>query len=351
MKTIGLFPPWPPLPVAMLEPGIVILISYLLDICLGDPRYTYHPARIMGWIIVRTETWIRRWVGTGQWGGTLLVLVTAGGVLLGYLGVARLLAWFAPPVQALFWLYMTYSSLALGDLLRHVRPVAEALEQEDVDRAREALAMTVGRDVQALDRAGIARAAVETLGENFVDGFLSPLFWYFSGWGVSGFLNADRMTWAVGLMLLFKVASTLDSMVGYKNERYLKFGRSGARLDDMMNFLPARLSIPFLFLGASLLRLKSLEGIRTALRDRLKHDSPNSAHPESFLAGALGIRLGGPTQYVGGTKEKPWLGDGLKEAGSMDIRLSMSLLRVTGLISVLVFLAPAFLLWLVQGVF
>jgi adenosylcobinamide-phosphate synthase len=163
-----------------------------------------------------------------------------------------------------------------------------------------------------------------------VDGFLSPLFWYCAGWVLCLLLGEEDAAWPVAFMLLFKVASTLDSMVGYKNPRYLEFGWAGARLDDLMNFLPARLSLVFLAMGAGVSGMKALEGFRVARRDRLKHDSPNSAHAESFLAGALGIRLGGPTLYADGVKEKPWLGDGRMDSGPADIRRALALLRVTG---------------------
>jgi adenosylcobinamide-phosphate synthase len=202
----------------------------------------------------------------------------------------------------------------------------------------------VGRDVRVLDEHGVSRAALETLAENFVDGFLSPLFWYCAGWVLSLLLGEEGMGWPVAFMLLFKVASTLDSMVGYKNPRYLEFGWAGARLDDAMNFLPARLSIVFLALGAAVGGMKALEGLRVARRDRLKHESPNSAHAESFLAGALGLRLGGPTLYADGMKEKPWLGDGRTESGPADIRRGLTLLRVTGWISLVATVGMIFLI-------
>jgi adenosylcobinamide-phosphate synthase len=314
----------------MLEPGITIVAAYLLDLMVGDPPYRYHPVRVIGQGIARAETFLRKGGLTGKAGGILLLLITAAATILFYLCIAHLLFRVHAIPLFLFHLYLVYSCLALGDLLSHIQPVVMALESGDVARARESIARVVGRDVHVLDEHGVARAAVETLAENFVDGFLSPMFWYFSGWALSFLLGERAMTWPVALTLLFKVASTLDSMVGYRNSRYVQFGWAGARLDDLMNFLPARLSIVFLGLGAGLSGMKGFEGLRIARRDRLKHDSPNSAHAESFLAGTLGLRLGGPTLYADGMKTKPWLGDGRAEAGPADIRSAVTLLRVTG---------------------
>ncbi|MEW6666819.1 MAG: adenosylcobinamide-phosphate synthase CbiB [Thermodesulfobacteriota bacterium] len=313
-----------------MEPGVTIIAAYLLDLLVGDPTYRYHPVRLIGSSISRSETLLRKSGLTGKTGGTFLVLITAAAALLLYLCIAHLLRRVHPAILFFFHLYLVYVCLALGDLLDHIRPVVAALQSGDVTRAREAVSRVVGRNVNALDEHGVGRAAVETLAENFVDGFLSPVFWYLAGWALSVLLGQGQTTWPVAFMLLFKVASTLDSMVGYRNPRYLRFGWAGARLDDLMNFLPARLSIVFLGLGAGLTGMRWVEGLRIAQRDRLKHDSPNSAHAESFVAGALGLRLGGPTLYADGMKTKPWLGDGRAEVGPEDIRCTVTLLRVTG---------------------
>jgi adenosylcobinamide-phosphate synthase len=314
----------------MWEPGITLTAAYLLDLVLGDPPYRLHPMRLIGSGIAGTEAFLRRIGLSGKTGGILLVLTSAGVTLFFYASLVHILSRVHPVLPFLFHLYLVYSCLALGDLLNHIHPVVLALETGDLARAREAVSRVVGRDVRVLDPHGVARASVETLAENFVDGFLSPLFWYFAGWILSLLLGEGKVAWPVACMLLFKLASTLDSMVGYRNHRYLHFGWAGARFDDLMNFLPARLSIPFLMLGALFSGMSPLKGLRIALRDRLLHDSPNSAHAESFMAGALDLRLGGPTLYAEGMKEKPWLGDGRAEAGPADIRRAVTLVRVTG---------------------
>lgn len=190
----------------------------------------------------------------------------------------------------------------------------------------------------------MCRAVVETLAENFVDGFLSPLFWYVCGGVMAHIAGLPQVTTAVGCMLVFKATSTLDSMVGYRNMEFIEFGWAGAKLDDVMNFLPARLSLLILLVGAWICRLNPLEGIRTARRDRLNHDSPNSAHAESFVAGALHVQLGGPTVYPEGKKEKPWLGEGNPDPLPIHIRKTKRLLRCSAWVGVIILFSPMILL-------
>lgn len=319
----------------MAEIGIILFLAFFLDLVLGDPRYSCHPVRLIGRVIEGLERALRNRRADGRGGSILLALGTAVITILVYFGIAEVFSSLHPVLTPLFDLFIIYSSLATGDLLRHVNPVAVALERGDIEAARHALTLTVGRDVNVLDQGGIARAAIETLAENFVDGFLSPVFWYSAGAALFFFLGLRPVSGGAALMLLFKAASTMDSMVGYKNERYLVFGWAGARLDDLMNFVPARISLLFLWLASLFTRLDAREGWATALRDRLKHESPNSAHPESFVAGALGVRLGGPTRYAEGMKEKPWLGRGVSEATPAHIRKTMTLVRATSWVVVM----------------
>ncbi len=291
------------------EPAVIIFLAFLLDLFIGDPEYRLHPIRIIGQGIEFFLTVLRRIGLSGKIGGISLVLTTAGFSLAVYLGIRSILYYFYPPSALAFDLYVCYSCLALKDLTKHIKPVIAALEGSRLSEARKSVSMVVGRDVSSLDEVGVVRAAVETLAENFVDGFLSPLFWYAAGAIVAYLTCFPSVPVAISFMILFKVASTLDSMVGYKNEEFSAIGWAGARLDDLLNFIPARLSLVVLFFGAFVSRLDAAGGLKVALRDRLKHDSPNAAHAESFTAGALRIRLGGPTNYHDGLKDKPWLGD------------------------------------------
>jgi adenosylcobinamide-phosphate synthase len=249
----------------MFETATILLLSFLADLAIGDPPYPLHPVRLMGRLVNRMEGIIRRLGWNGRTGGGAVVLITAAVVICVFFLVDALLFRFHPRLSLLFYAYLCYSCLALGDLVDHIRPLVEALKRGDLTAAREQTGKVVGREVKDLDEAGVSRAAIETLAENFVDGFLSPFFWYLAGGGIAFFWDLPPTKIAVALMLLFKVASTLDSMVGYRSPRYVDFGWAGARLDDLMNFIPARLGLLVLFLGAGLTGLQAREGLRVSL--------------------------------------------------------------------------------------
>jgi adenosylcobinamide-phosphate synthase len=327
----------------VVELPLILSVAFLLDILIGDPPYRLHPVRILGRYITFLEKALRKMGGDERIAGVILVLIVEISILACYLAAVNLLSILQPLLRAAFNLYLCYSCLALGDLLNHVRPIVRALEDGDLDAARRRVALVVSRETRHLDEGGLIRASVETLAENFVDGFFSPLFWFFAGAVLSPLFGTAPQDTAIAAMLIFKGVSTLDSMVGYRNQRYLRLGWASARLDDVMNFLPARLSILALFLGACVTRLAPFEGLRTALRDRLKHDSPNAGHAESFVAGSLHIRLGGPTRYPDGLKDKPWLGNGTTKMTTLHVRQAASLVRCSGWIA-LGLVVPLFLI-------
>ncbi len=320
----------------MLQIVAVIFFAFILDLFIGDPRYRYHPVRIIGHGISFCSKVLRHSGLDGKWGGVILVLILEIVTLAVYLFISLALRGLHPLCGLGFDLFICYSCLALRDLIVHIRPVIRALETGDLTKAREDIAMVVGRDVRYLDGEGVSRAAMETLAENLVDGFLSPLFWYMVGGIVALLLGSSSVIPALCCMSAFKVASTLDSMVGYKNKEYSEFGWAGARLDDIMNFIPARISLAILFLGAWVSGLNPMDGLKVALRDRLKHESPNAAHAESFTAGVFHIRLGGPTRYPYGLKDKPWLGDGNVSPGPAHIRKMTTLVNRSAWIAVVV---------------
>ncbi|MBW2129778.1 MAG: cobalamin biosynthesis protein CobD [Deltaproteobacteria bacterium] len=329
----------------MAETIAVLFSAYLLDLVIGDPVYSAHPIRLLGYGISRMER-VLRGLGLGGRGGGILLAGIMGIFFPGAcIGLERLFSCLDPWIGALFKVYLCYSFLALGDLFRHVRPVIGHLSLDHLLLARKQISLVVGREVDRLDKFAVARAAVETLAENFVDGFLSPLFWYLAGAHISLLTRTPPCTTALFFMALFKTASTLDSMVGYRNERYRHFGWAGAKLDDAMNFLPARISLGLLFAGAVFSGARPVKGLKTALRDRLKHDSPNSAHAESFLAGALEIRLGGPTRYPGGVKNRPWLGTGTEKVQPAHIKKTLTLLTFSAWISICIGMVPFLLVY------
>ncbi len=330
----------------------VISIAFLCDLIFGDPQYRFHPIRIIGRAIALLEGALRGLGLDGRAGGVSLVLMAEVISVGSYLLAALVLYRLSYLLGLCLDVFICYSCLALKDLINHITPVIHNLETGDLAGARRAVSLVVGRDVRYLDGKGVARAAVETLAENFVDGFLSPLFWYVTGGTIGILVGTTGLETALGFMLGFKVASTLDSMVGYKNPEFYRFGWAAARLDDLMNFVPARLSLILLFAGSVwTARLHPLDGLRVAMRDRLRHDSPNAAHPESFVAGALHVRLGGPTRYPDRLSEKAWLGEGYPDPGTGDIRSTVSLLKASAWISLTIVLCILFCNFSISGGF
>ena len=288
---------------------IVLAAAFVVDRVLGDPHYGLHPVRLIGRLIGGLESGIRRLGLDSRFGGTLLLVLTVLAVVVVY-GTARIgLSSLHAAAPVALDIFILYSCIAQRDMERHATPIAKALREGETEKARELVSGIVGRDVSGLDAAGIARAVVESVAEGFLDGFFSPLCWFVAGAAATRLLNMAPLPTATGMVLVYRVVNTLDSMVGYRNERYGRLGWASANADDALNFLPARMALPLMVPAAALCGLDAIAGWRIALRDRLKHASPNSAHTESFAAGALGVRLGGPTLYPHGTVEKPWIGD------------------------------------------
>jgi adenosylcobinamide-phosphate synthase len=297
---------------AALEPsGAMLLAAVFLDALIGGPRYALHPVRLMGRTLSRSETLLRKAGSSGYLGGCLLLAVmVAVWVLLPGLVVAQVqylnsIAGFAVSV------FLIYSMLALRDLIDHVLAVQRAARRQDVEAARQAIGRLVGRDTSRMDLAACRRAAIESLAENFVDGFVSAVFWYVL-LGIPG-------------LLLFKVASTMDSMVGYRTPQYLKFGWCGARLDDLMNYFPAR--IAWLVLGAASLivpGVSAVKGWRIGLAQHRIVPGPNPGWSEATMAGLLERRLIGPIFKDGQLVTTVWLGDPSDPDGGADSDLTRS---------------------------
>ena len=249
--------------------ALLLIAAVILDRILGDPVYRLHPVRLMGKTIQTLEGHIRSWGLPALWGGVLLVAVSLfiweGGLLVLYAVIA-----FSGAAVWFLTLYFVYSCLAFRDMAHHIRPIIFAVEGNNLETARDLLQKVVGRDTAVLDRTGIIRAAVETTAESLVDGFLSPLFWFFVAAAAGSLLGVSPCVSGGLGIVSYRLINTLDSMVGYRNERYILFGRFAARLDDVMNFLPARLSLLFLFFAACILKMDARTGLETARRDRLK---------------------------------------------------------------------------------
>ena len=281
-----------------------------LDLLLGDPHWMPHPVRWMGKMISSLEDWLRLRIPATPSGELLGGGLLAAAVILIFTGGSALLLWglgqVFPGLAFVVEVWLSYQLLAARCLFDESMAVFKPLEHGDLSQARHRLSYIVGRDTQALDPAGVARAAVETVAENTGDGVIAPLCALLLG--------------GVPLAMAYKAINTMDSMLGYRTERYLYFGRIPARLDDVANWVPARLAGILMCLTAFLLPGFSGRGaLRIFLRDRLAHKSPNSAHTEAACAGALGIRLGGDSRYFGELVHKPFIGDDTRPVCPRDI--------------------------------
>ena len=317
---------------------LAVGLGFLLDLLLGDPHWLYHPIRLVGHLITGLETVLRRiFPGTESGelaaGGCLLVL-TAGITSASAWGLLFLAGLVHPYVRFALETVMCYQLLATKSLRDETMKVYTALRAGDVEGARRAVSMVVGRDTAVLDDIGITKAAVETVAENTSDGIIAPLLFMVIGGAPLGYF--------------YKAVNTMDSMVGYKTERYLYFGRAAAKFDDVVNWFPARLSAVLMVCAGGLLGMDAGNAWRIYVRDRYNHSSPNSAHTEAVTAGALHIQLAGNAYYFGKLYEKPTLGEADRPVEYEDIRRAGRLLYGTAVLALLIFLAvKGVVLWVI----
>ncbi len=296
----------------------ILPAAFLLDFLLGDPIHLPHPVRWMGKIITALEPKFRKLpVGltlSGAmfsislifivWFSTFLIVATAQSIHpLAGIGIQTLII---------------YYSISIRSLSDSAMSVYRPLEQGQLQQAKNKLAMIVGRDVEKLNDSQIAQAAVETVGENLVDGVISPLFFAAIG--------------GAPMAMAYKMINTLDSMVGYKNEKYKHFGKPSARIDDIANFLPSRLSIFIIAIAAQILNGKGARSFKIAVTEGAKHTSPNAGCPEAGFAGTLRVRLGGPNTYGGCLLSKPFIGASFAEAEPDHIKKACDLMLLSSLI-------------------
>ncbi|MGI6776963.1 MAG: adenosylcobinamide-phosphate synthase CbiB [Acetivibrionales bacterium] len=306
-----------------------VAAAYILDLILGDPYWLPHPVRFIGWLIKRTEKVLRK-RATGSTkekvAGFILALFVVS--LTFFIVFIILKAAYAISV----WLfhivnvYFIYSSLAAKCLGNEALKVFDAVKDGDISQSRKRLAMLVGRETECLGREDIIRGVVETTAENTVDGIISPLFYAIVG---SFFGMGAPVAYA------FKAVSTLDSMVGYKNDRYINMGMVSAKLDDAVNFITARITGVLIPFAALLCGMSFRKSFSIMLRDRRNHKSPNCAYPEAAVAGALGIRIGGNNIYFGRVVEKPTIGDPDRELEAEDISRTVKLMYVTSFLALM----------------
>lgn len=307
---------------------IALCIGFVLDFLFGDPHFLWHPVQGIG----KLTEWMEKGLfflfqikeereadkGKKQIAGTILVMV----VLIFSVGITALLLFLmgkiCPQLKFVFKCIICYQMLAMKSLRVESMKVYDALKTEGLEKARYAVSMIVGRDTGNLTREGIIKAAVETVAENTSDGVVAPLFYMLLLGPVGG--------------VFYKTANTMDSMIGYKNDRYCYFGTAAARLDDILNFLPARISAMAMIVVAFFLRLDAKNAWHIYKRDRYHHKSPNSAQTEAVCAGALNVQLAGDAYYFGQLTKKPVIGDAKCNVETEDIHRANRLMYGTSIL-------------------
>lgn len=316
----------------MSERIAVVIAGFVLDMIFGDPHWLYHPVRAIGKCIEVCErifvkllniSWEReKDILKKRIAGILIVIV----VLLFSVGVPFIILYAAGRIN--FYLktavecIMCYQLLAAKSLKNESMKVYNALEKGNIEGARQAVSMIVGRDTKSLDEEGITKAAVETVAENTSDGVIAPLLFIMCFGVLGGFF--------------YKAVNTMDSMIGYRNDKYCYLGTAAARLDDIVNFIPARISAVFMIVSAFILRLDYKNALRIFKRDRYKHKSPNSAQTEAVCAGALNVELAGNAYYFGKLYVKPVIGDRGRKIEVFDIVRANRLMYCTAFVTVAV---------------
>ena len=310
----------------------LLLSAFLLDLAAGDPRWFPHPVVLMGKFISKSESLL--WTGKA-WRD----LISGIAVSLALLALAVGATWallysltFLPPLVAfVLTAGLASTTLATRGLLDAITRIETPLRLGNLVEARENLGHIVGRDTSALNEDKVLRASLESLAENTSDGIVAPLFYLFLG--------------GIPLAMAYKAVNTLDSMIGYRTERYFYFGKFAARLDDMANFIPARLTALLMVIATLLVKLNPGPALRVLRRDHANHLSPNAGYPEATLAGALGIRLGGPSVYFGKEVWKPTMGDDIKPVNIEMLKEARSLCLVTAILSLVTFVLISTVRW------
>lgn len=299
-----------------------IIIGFVIDSFIGDPYNLPHPIRLIGRLISKLEKFIRRRFRNLYAGGVFLALtvifisaVVPFFILYFYY---RLNIVFGILIEGIFCYYLIAPKCLRNESMK----VYSAIKIKDTEKARKAVSMIVGRDTQCLDESGIIKAAVETVAENTSDGVTAPIMYMSLGGAVFGFI--------------YKAVNTMDSMIGYKNDKYINLGRFAAKLDDVFNFIPSRLTAAVMILSAYILGMNGKNAFRIWKRDRRKHASPNSAQTEAVCAGALEIRLAGDAYYFGKLHKKEYIGDDIRPIENEDIRRANKLMYCTSIIVLIV---------------
>lgn len=299
-----------------------MIFGFIIDCILGDPYWLPHPIRAIGSFITSMEKWIRRIIPHNlRAGGVILALTT----IFFSVSIPLIILFFSYKKNILIGLIlesiMCYYMISPKCLKNESMKVYKAIAEKNIEKSRKAVSMIVGRDTENLDKSGIIRATVETVAENTSDGVTAPLMYIAMFGAVGGFF--------------YKAVNTLDSMIGYTNEKYADIGRFSAKTDDFLNFVPSRITAVLMIFSAKILGLDSKNALKIWRRDRRNHASPNSAQTEAVCAGALGIRLAGDAYYFGKLHKKPFIGDNTRNIENEDIVRVNKLMYTTSFITLI----------------
>ncbi len=300
--------------------ALQIGIAFILDILIGDPRWLPHPVRIIGKCVELLEKVLRRVFASERLAGIFLAGITVVGTYLLTYEIINMFSRFGRIWEFAVSTIIIFFSLSIRDLFKEAKGVMKELDSGNIGQARERLSQIVGRDTHNLDKQQITKACVETTAESSVDGIIAPLFFAFIG--------------GPALAMAYKAINTLDSMVGYKYGKYLNLGWASAKLDDLVNYIPARIAAVILPMSSYVCGADFLNSIKIIKRDGRKHPSPNSGIPEAAIAGALRIRLGGPSTYKGVVSNKPFIGGQTNEIVTDNIKRTIRIVFMAAIMSV-----------------
>lgn len=300
-------------------------VAYVLDLILGDPHWFPHPVRIIGKLIEIFEKTLYGFKNKKLFGGIMAILV---------IGITGVVSYYLAKVSVVLEIFFLYTTLATKSLGAEGIRIYKVLKTGDLELAKREISYLVSRDTDSMDEVQIVRSTIETIAENSVDGVIAPMFYAFLG----SLIMVNGVSLALPFAMGYKAVNTLDSMVGYKNDKYIDFGMVSAKIDDLFNLVPSRIAGMVLIPLASFLTGTGYsKSLFIFYRDRLNHSSPNSGHPEAAFAGALGLQFGGKTSYFGKFYEKPTIGDKIKEFQMEDIKRAFKLMYMTSFVGLIIF--------------
>lgn len=308
-----------------------VATGFVMDMLWGDPYWIIHPVVIIGKGITALEKSLRRLIRSEFVAGLVMAVI----IPFGTLSVTGSVCWLAyrihPVAGYVVQSIWCWQALSMNGLRTESMKVYDRLKDDDLEGARKAISMIVGRDTAELDEKGITKAAVETVSENFSDGVVAPLIYMIIGGAPAA--------------MVYKAINTMDSMVGYKNDKYILYGRAAAKLDDVANYIPSRLAAIMWCIGSAITGYDGKSAFKIWRRDNRNHASPNSAQTESACAGSLNIQLAGPAYYFGERYEKPYIGDDIKAVSYRNIRDANVIMYTSGIVSAVICLLVRFVVF------